>query len=376
VTELTKRQEYILGLVVREYVKTPVPVSSKALVEGYGLKISPATVRNDMAVLEEHGLIYAPHTSAGRVPTDAGYRYFVQKLISDTELLPAEQRMIDHQFHQAEPDIEQWLRLAASVLANVVHSASLVTAPQAVQARFKHLELIHTQGRLVLMVLVLEGGDVRQQMLTLAEPVSQQVLSETAARITARCLGQRSEQVRVLAAHQPTLEQEIMELVAEALEKADRRHEVVHIDGLVNILDPDYLAERMAISDPQQREELRRALAEVDGIGARQTLRLLEERSLLEEVLNEALSPDVQGVRVVIGGEGRWEELRHISMILSRYGVKGQATGAVGVLGPIRLHYGRAISAVRYVAGLMSDLLIDLYGGAAPEDKQPKYPDR
>ncbi len=375
-TELTKRQEYILGLVVREYVKTPVPVSSKALVEGYGLKISPATVRNDMAVLEEHGLIYAPHTSAGRVPTDAGYRYFVQKLISDTELLPAEQRMIDHQFHQAEPDIEQWLRLAASVLANVVHSASLVTAPQAVQARFKHLELIHTQGRLVLMVLVLEGGDVRQQMLTLAEPVSQQVLSETAARITARCLGQRSEQVRVLAAHQPTLEQEIMELVAEALEKADRRHEVVHIDGLVNILDPDYLAERMAISDPQQREELRRALAEVDGIGARQTLRLLEERSLLEEVLNEALSPDVQGVRVVIGGEGRWEELRHISMILSRYGVKGQATGAVGVLGPIRLHYGRAISAVRYVAGLMSDLLIDLYGGAAPEDKQPKYPDR
>lgn len=375
-TELTKRQEYILGLVVREYVKTPMPVSSKALVEGYGLKVSPATVRNDMAVLEEHGLIYAPHTSAGRVPTDAGYRYFVQKLIGDSELPPTEQRMIDHQFHQAEPDIEQWLRLAASVLANVVHSASLVTAPQAVQARFKHLELIHTQGRLVLMVLVLEGGDVRQQMLTLAEPVSQQVLSETAARITARCLGQRSEQVRVLAAHQPTLEQEIMQLVAEALEKADRRHEVVHIDGLVNILDPDYLAERMAISDPQQREELRRALAEVDGIGARQTLRLLEERSLLEEVLHEALSPDVQGVRVVIGGEGRWEELRHISMILSRYGVKGQATGAVGVLGPIRLHYGRAISAVRYVAGLMSDLLIDLYGEAAPEDEQPKHPDR
>ncbi len=366
--ELTKRQEYILGLVVREYVKAPVPVSSKALVEGYGLKVSPATVRNDMAVLEEYGLIRAPHTSAGRVPTEAGYRYFVQKLIGDTELPPAEQRMIEHQFHQAEPDIEQWLRLAASVLANVVRSASLVTAPQAAQARFKHLELIHTQGRLVLMVLVLEGGDVRQQMLTLAEPVSQQVLSEVAARITALCLGQRSEQVRALAAHQPALEQEIMDLVAEALERADRRHEVVHIDGLVNILDPDYLAERMAISDPQQREELRRALAEVDGAGARQTLRLLEERSLLEEVLSEALSPDVQGVRVVIGGEGRWEELRHTSMILSRYGVKGQATGALGVLGPIRLHYGRAISAVRYVAGLMTDLLIDLYGESAVEE--------
>lgn len=366
-SELTRRQEYILGLLVREYVKTPTPVSSKAIVEGYGLKTSTATVRNEMAVLEERGLISAPHTSAGRVPTDAGYRYFVQKLISDTELAPAEQRMIRHQFHQTQQDLQEWLRLAASVLANVVRSASLVTAPHAERMPFKHLELIHTQGRVVLMVMVLEGGDVRQQMLTLAEPVSQEMLSQVAARINMHCAGKRGSQIRATAAQQPALEQEIMELVADALEKAERHHRTIHVDGLVNILDPNYLAERMAIAEGQAREELCRALAEVDGTGARQTLHLLEERSLLEEVLAEALSPDVEGVRVMIGGEGRWDELSHTSVILSRYGVQGQATGALGVLGPTRLHYGRAISAVRYVTGLMSDLMIDLYGEADQE---------
>jgi heat-inducible transcriptional repressor len=363
VAEPSKRQEYILGLIVREYVREPTPVSSKALVERYGLDFSSATIRNDMATLEELGLIASPHTSAGRLPTEAGYRYFVQKLIGDSELTLAEQQMIRHQFHQSRLDVEQWLQLASSVLAQTARTASLVTAPVGSPTRFKHIELIGTQGRMVLMVLVLEGGDVRQQMLTLAEPVVQVTLSEVAMRINSQCAGLGADQIRGKAAQQPTLDQEVINLAADLLEQADSRHRIIYSDGLVNILDPGYLLDRLEISDPERRDDLTKALVEADSPGARQTLHLLQEHSLLEAILGEVLSGDVQGVRVMIGGEGRWDELSHTSMILSHYGVHGHLTGALGVLGPTRLHYGRAISAVRYVAGLITDMMIEVYGG-------------
>lgn len=360
--ELSKRQEMILSLIVREYVNTPTPVGSKLLVEKYDLDVSTATVRNDMAVLEELGLIAAPHTSAGRVPTEEGYRYFVQRLIGETELTPAEQRMIRHQFHQTALDMDDWYRLAASVLAHTVRGASLVTSPMPHQSRFKHVELISTHGRLVLMVLVLDGGDVRQQMLTLAEPVSQESLSQAASRINAQSRGLNSAEIRADAVRQPTLDQEIMELAADLLDGVGERNWMIYSDGLANILDPTLLLDRMEVSDPQTREDLNRALIEVDSAGARQTLRLLEEKSLLGDILSEALLPEVKGVQVMIAGEGRWEELSHTSMVLSRYGIDGFVTGALGILGPTRLHYGRAISAVRYVAALMSDMLVDIYG--------------
>lgn len=360
--ELTKRQEYLLGLIVREYVQAPSPVSSKLLVEKYGLSFSTATVRNEMALLEDLGFVIAPHTSAGRIPTEAGYRYFVQRLISKSELTDHEQMLIRHQFHQVRSDVQQRLQLAASVLAKTAQTASLVTTPVVKEARLKHLELINTYGRQALLILVLEHGSVRQQMLTLAEPVAQETLSEVATRITSLCAGQNAAMIKANASQLPTLDEEVLELVAEMLRRADTNHELIYTDGLVNILDPNYLLDRLDISDPVEREELTRALALSDVPGARQTLHLLEEQSLLEEVLNEVLAPGNEGVQVMIGGEGRWDELRHTSMILSRYGVQGHVSGALGVLGPIRLQYGRAISTVRYVAGLMSDMMVDLYG--------------
>lgn len=367
VLELTKRQETILSLIIREYVNVPTPVGSKALVDRYQLDVSPATVRNDMAVLEEAGLIESPHISAGRIPTQEGYRYFVQRLLGDTVLSPVEERTIRHQFHQVSLDLEQWMRLAASVLANTTRIASLVTSPRIKEANFKHLELIQTQGRMVLLVVVLENGAVRQQMLCLAEPVSQETLSAVAARLNHQFIGRSADRIRTMASHAPTLDQEVMNLVADVLDRTGRSHRMVFTDGLVNILDPHYLVNNLHLADEHQREDLTRVLAEVDSVGARQALRLLEEQSLLEEVLSEALAADTYGVQVMIAGEGRWEELSHTSMVLSRYG-HGTATGTLGVLGPTRLHYGRAISAVRYVAGLMTDMLIEIYGEQEPQD--------
>jgi heat-inducible transcriptional repressor len=139
----------------------------------------------------------------------------------------------------------------------------------------------------------------------------------------------------------PLLDCEISGLISDIMKRADQRHKVVIRDGLANVL------------------------GKTDDEGAHQALRILEQRDFLEEILAEALAPGVQGVQVMIAGEGRWEELSQCSMVLSHYGITGQATGALGVLGPTRLHYGRAISTVRYVAGLMSDLLIDLYGSGS-----------
>jgi heat-inducible transcriptional repressor len=164
------------------------------------------------------------------------------------------------------------------------------------------------------------------------------------------------------------LEQEIIELIADLMGSMGQGHRSIYHDGLANILDPDYLLDQAAVIDPLRREELLRAVAEVDSEGARQALRLLEEQSLLEEVLAEVLAPGFEGVQVMIGGEGRWEELSHASVVLSRYGIHGQATGTLGVLGPTRLHYGRAVSAVRYLGGLLSDLLIEVYGKGPGHD--------
>jgi heat-inducible transcriptional repressor len=340
---LTERQETVLALIIHEYIDTAQPVGSVSLVDKYNLGISSATARNEMVALTEAGLLRQPHTSAGRVPSEEGYRYFVRRLLGETELPADEKRLISHQFHQARADVDEWVRLAASVLAQHSRVASLVTAPHAERAVFKHLELISTQARQALLVLVMQGGEVRQQMLTLAESFDQERLTQTADQITRACTGKDAVAVAAQAARFTGLEQEVTRLVADTIARTDAVSAgEIHRDGLSNVLaQPEF----------------------ADSANARSALRLLEEHSFLEEVLAKALSPSVGGVQVVIGGEGAWEELKDCSMILARYGAPGFATGALGVLGPTRMAYGHSISAVRYVAGLMSDLVIESFAG-------------
>jgi heat-inducible transcriptional repressor len=336
---LTERQETILALIVREYTESTVPVGSKRLVNRYNLGVSSATIRNEMAVLTDVGYLRQPHTSAGRVPTEAGYRYFVGQLLGDTELPNAEKRLISHQFHQAPSDIEEWVRLSATILARQSQVASLATAPRPEQAVFKHIELISTRGQQVLLVLVLQGGEVRQQMLTLAEVMDQSQLDRVVMLVSSRCGGRNTSEIELVLGGFTGLAHDVTKLVIEIMARADAVWAgEIYRDGITSMLaQPEF----------------------ADSESARNALRLLEERSFLEEVLSNVLSPNVGGVQVVIGGEGAWEELRDCSMVLARYGAPGYATGALGVLGPTRMAYGRTISAVQYVAGLLSDLVID-----------------
>lgn len=327
-------------MVIRSHIENGRPVGSKTLVDEFTLDVSSATVRNEMGVLTEYGYITQLHTSAGRIPTEMGYRYFVQKLLRDFHLPYHEQQMISHQFHQARLDLNQWMRLAAAILARASHGASIVTAPQPRPNRFKHVQLISTQGRLVLMILVLFGGEVQQQMLTLAEPLPQTRLSAAAERLNGLFENLNQEEMAARMQQLDTLEFEVTRLVLDILQRADERpFNNIYRDGLVNILDDE---------------------------GTRSAVRVLEERTLLANVLSQSQTPDLRGVQVVIGGEGRWEELKDCAIILSRYGTMEQLSGTIAVIGPMRMPYARNVAAVRYVADLMSSFLGDYYYLNAP----------
>src|SRR5512141_26130 len=177
--ELGSRKSAVLRAVVEEYVRSGEPVGSETIAERSGLGVSSATIRNELAQLEQLGYLMHPHTSAGRIPTDSGYRYYVEMLMDDDELPQNEQRTIDHQFHQARLDLDQWMRLASSVLARTSGSAAIITAPHATKAKSKHLQLISTQGRLVLLILVLMDGAVKQEMSTLSDPLDQDTRDES-----------------------------------------------------------------------------------------------------------------------------------------------------------------------------------------------------
>lgn len=351
---LTNRQEEILTCIVQAYSDTAEPISSKHLVDAYGLNISSATVRNEMSYLEDLGLIVSPHTSSGRVPTAAGFRYFVKQLLQTRDLSLGEQSHISERVGTLQSGMEQWMRRAAALLARTVHSASIVTPPISQTNTFKHVELISIQGRLALMVLVLNSGSVHQRMLTLAEPVPQDKLGEAAKRINEMCADYGARQVRVKSINLPMLEQEVAELAAELMEHADSNHiRIIYRDGLSKIID-SFAGDE----------------------GAQQAIRVLEEHTVLNALVSEVMetlpTTNKSGVdvQVVIAGGGRYDDLSHLSMVLSRYGDPSKMSGAIGVLGPTHINYGRAISTVRYVSSLMTDMLATLYQDNLESDEK------
>lgn len=337
-SQLTDRQKIILSLTVHEHTSTAQPVGSQSLINEYKLKISSATVRNEMNVLEEMGFLRQPHTSAGRVPTEEGYRFFVGNLVQHTSLPHATRNTIAHQFYQARKGLDHWLPLAASVLANQSQAVSIVTAPHSEKVTFKHLELIATRGNQALMVLVLVGGEIQQQILSFDGIHSQEQLSQLAQQVNHLCENRTLDQIATqpLTAN-PTLNQ-LLEAVRDQLTIANKLVTgELYLDGLSNMMREPEFAELQASSSP---------------------LRILEERPMLDDLISRTvLTEEIGGVQVLIGGEGTWQELQNFSVILTRYGVQDQLSGTLGILGPMRMPYGQTISTVRYVAELMSGLV-------------------
>lgn len=361
----TERRQFILKLVVQEFVETATAVSSDMLVRKYGLNISPATVRNEMAALEELGYLTHLHTSAGRVPTDAGYRFFVEHLMEPLPLSAEERRAIRHQFAQVRGELDQWIQLGAAILARTAQNASVITPPQAYQSRFKHLELIAIYETTVLLVLVLHDGTVRQQTMTLEMPQTQEDLRRIALRINERCKdapvqqvarycrerGEDTESVEQLGPLLAELEQQVLTMVTAAMRQLeDQVNMQIYSDGLIEMLSqPEFIPALL------KEEDASRAVERM-----RQVLETFTDHSILGTLVLRALASD--GVHVVIGGEHGKDEMRDYSVVLSRYGVNGVVNGVLGVIGPTRMAYPRSISTVSYISTVLSDMVSNIYG--------------
>ncbi len=336
--ELTDRQKILLTLITHEHINSAVPVGSKMLVERFNVGLSSATVRNEMSVLTDLGYLRQPHTSAGRVPTEEGYRFFVGRLVNEREIPLSTRRTITHQFYQMRNEVEQWMKLAGSILADQSKAASLITAPHPTLARLKHVEFIATRGRQVLMVLVLMGGEIRQSIQSLPEYVGQERLSHIANQIMSKYQGFDMEKINENKNADNLLENDLLGWVINELQRADSLVSgELFLDGITNVM-----------SEPEFN----------DSDEARKTLKVLEDRSMLQDVIARSIQNGDEGsVQVLIGGDGAWEELKHCSIVLSKYGAPGVAFGTVGVFGPVRMPYGQTISAVRFMSGILSDLV-------------------
>jgi len=333
--ELDPRARQVLGAVVREYIATAEPVASTQLVRGYKLDVSPATVRNELAALEEAGLLTHPHTSAGRVPTDLGYRYFIETLMPSPSLRPEEQVTVSHQFQQALQDTAAWLRVAASSLARLTAEASIVTTPASKRTMLRHVEVVPVHERRVLLVAVVDGGAVRQQILELGTPTTAEQLRTLSTRLTASLSGATATKVHETVTAEKGADADITGALARILDEYDTvRAREVYVDGFQNIL-----------AKPEFAESDR----------SRAMLSLFEDHTRLSEILPLDLGDGE--VHITIGREHRHESLRDCSLVIGRYGASGDVVGFVGVVGPTRMDYARSIGAVRYVGSLMSDLV-------------------
>ena len=336
---ITRRRDRILSIIIGEYVSKGVPVSSD-VVARKGLGVSPATIRNEMIELEEEGYLVQPHTSAGRIPTDKGYRHYIESLMSYARISRDEQFLIRHQFHQVERAVEEWTRLAAAILSSMVRNVALVTLPKPVEPRLKHLELVSLHEFLVLLVLVLREAKLRQQMLTLEENVSQEELSASARKLTSAYAGLTASEIADKDVKLSLVEEQVMKIVSELMRGEEgEEYEEPSIDGLRHMLrQPEF--------------------ASSDKIAA--IMEMLEQKSLLKSFLPRVLTGE--GVRVVIGRENKENMMRDCSVILTKYGIPGEVGGAIGVMGPTRMEYQRAIPTVSFLSTVMSELVSELYG--------------
>lgn len=357
---LSARKEVILRALVTEYISTAKPIASKQLSDQlatiYGPGYASATVRNELAALEEDGLIYQPHISAGRMPTDLGYRYFVERLMGESQLAVDEQRRIRHQFYQVQHQLDEWIRLTASVMAQALQSAAIITPPRGEQAQLKHFELLGLYDAVALLVVVLEDGVVRQERLLLDSPTTQDELGRMAQRFNMLlhgCSGvQLLERLADEAEYLTPNERIVVEALARMLTQPDiLTPDAFYDDGMFQLLQRDDRGDTNAEHTRRVVEVLERN---------RKVVEALERSHFVPAIAPQVMAAD--GVQIIIGAENQSNELRDMSVILSRYGAPGQPKGMLGIVGPTRMQYGRAIAVVRYMTQMLNDLLSDMYG--------------
>ena len=326
---MSVRRLEILRAIVDEYVATQEPVGSKSIAARSGLGISPATIRNEMAVLEEEGLITHPHTSAGRIPTDLGYRVFVDKLATVKPLSSAERRAIET-FLEGALDLDDVVLRTVRLLADVTKQVAVVQYPSMVKSRVRHVELVALTPARLMMILITDAGRVEQRVLELASDASDLFLSTLRNQINNAVMGQRLPDVadRITG-------------ILESYSASDRKNVAVVISALIE----------MAMERPEEKVVLAGTanlarFSEDFSTHMHPVLEALEEQVVLLRLLGDA----GENVRVRIGTEQSERNLRSTSLVTVGYGATDTPLGALGVLGPTRMDYAGSIAAVSAVA--------------------------
>jgi heat-inducible transcriptional repressor len=333
---LDDRKLAVLRAIVEDYVSTNEPVGSKNLVDRHSLDVSPATIRNDMAVLEEQGFIVQPHTSAGRVPTDKGYRLFVDRLSGVKPFSSAERRAIET-FLAGAYDLDEVVMRTVRLLAQLTRQVAVVQYPSLSRSVVRHIELVPLTDRRLLLVLITDTGRVEQRAVELPAPAGEDSVTHLRAVLNAYLDGRRLTEVasvvdelpeRVDPIERPTAAA-VFSVILETL--VDRHEERVVVGGAANLASADFAK------------------------GLHEVLEALEEQVVLMRLLGE--SGDQASVTVRIGAENQVEGLQSTSLVAVGYGSGEQALARLGVLGPTRMDYPTAMGAVRAVARYVGQIL-------------------
>ena len=336
---ITPRSGTILNYVIRQYIAGAVPVPSQAVADKADLGVSPATIRNEMAQLEKDGYLIRPHTSAGCIPSDKGYRYYVESM--DRISLPREEQyLISHTFHQVEKEVEAWVSLTATLLARLTQNVAVVSLPKSTDCQLKHLELIAVQDASALMVIVLDGAIVKQKLVTFDGPVSQPDLSAISNKLNGTYAGLTSHQISKSKIELTPLEKKANEYLVEIMHTEDsKEYKEPYLEGWHFMLDqPEF-----AHSDQM-----------------RNLMELVERRGLLKVIVPTKFSEP--GVHVIIGKENQYEAIQNCSVVICRYGLPEEVSGTIAVVGPTRMSYSHTIPTVYYLSSVLSQLVGGLYG--------------
>ena len=332
------RKLEVLRAIVEDYVATEEPVGSKSLAERHALGVSPATIRNDMALLEEEGFITQPHTSAGRVPTDKGYRLFVDRLAGVKPLSAAERRAIES-FLEGAVDLDDVIGRTVRLLSQITRQVAVVQYPSLTRSTVRHIELVNLGTRRVMIVLITDTGRVEQRILDAKAEVSDILLGELRARVNALCVDKRLN--------------ELPDLLISVAPRVDKEEQVLSSLVVSTILE-------MAIEQSEERIVLS-GTANLARLGTdfthsvRPVLEALEEQVVLLRLLGDA----AESMTVRIGHEHELHSLQGTSLVATGYGRAGEPVGTMGILGPTRMDYPGSIASVRAVAQYVGHFLTE-----------------
>ena len=336
---LSPRTETILKSIVEQYIARATPVPSQSISNNYEMEISPATIRNEMVRLEQEGYILRPHPSAGSIPSDKGYRHYVESL-NNVDLPLAAQRLISHLFHQVEREIEKWTKLAATLTAQLVQNVAVVTIPKPLDCQLKRVELVALQDSLALVVLILYGARVKQQLITFDRVTSQLELTTVVNKLNDAYCGLTKAEILAKDVGLSPIEQQLTDCIVRIMQAEDEQeYDEPYLNGL------HFMLNQPEFAHPDRLQTL---------------MELVEHRNLLRTIAPQGLNR--QEVQVIIGRENKAEIIHNYSVVISQYGLPEAATGTLSVVGPTRMPYARTIATIRYLSLVLSKLVAELYG--------------